>query len=492
MNQKAYKDLFPKMPAQMAERIDQLVQEQVNMEPVNLQDTRQGRKQSKRNAVYRYRRVAALILVLLAGTGSAVYAADRIYRMYVEKQGQYQVNVGVKTTQTSDSTSMEENPIPNQVPRLKVVYSYVPKDYILLDYGDLRKKDGDAYICSSEIAMTESFINGASTLNERFAIDSQTVTVDGHEAVLYHKADDTSAINIFCPEYYQVIRIDISSKDLTEDEIASVIQGICIEDTGEKAGTSGWLTTDTFDQPIDNTVNNNVYSVNRDKTTIYQIGDTFRLPVMEVPAGLTATVKDVTVTEDLSILKNEKEIPKEWKALQTGNGTLKPVELQFIKSGDGKNSLDQVVKTQTEAVKLVDITVQYTNHEDQTLKNILYNCTLSVMDTDGENLVMSGVKRNYLKENSGEVDDVRTPSCTVTDTGEMFYYEMFDDENKNYIQELKPGESVTMHFAQLVFARDVPKLYVNLSTYGTGYCFTEENMHCGFVYIGEKKESHKK
>lgn len=482
------KDAFPKMPKEMGAMIDALVQEQIEAPDLEWREEKQARKGRWSS---RYRRAAAFVLVILMATGSVAYAAGKLYQMYVDKQGKYQVNVGIKTADTSDTEEAERKTVPNQIPKLQLKYSYVPDGYIVKDYGldYMQKKDGTAAIGSRVIVMSDAFINGEETLDEKYTIDSKSVTVGGHEALLYHKENGDMILNVLCPEYYQIIQIDMIC-DLDETEIASVMNGIQIEDTGELMSTANMWTVDQINHPEPDDADLYQYIADGKSTTIHQIGEKFQIPTEATFLPLTAVVKNVTITEDLSVLENEEEIPEEWKALQTKDGKLEPVELQFIKCGDGVDTLDQVVKTELEPVKLVDLTVEYTNDTDQTLVNALYNCSLSVMDLNENTLEMSGVYEDYRKAEDAETFDVIRIQeiATVDTTGGMHYYGTLNDEGKNYISKLEPGESITMHFAQLVFAKDVPKLYANLSNEGGGYCFTEESLKCGYVDIGQDIE----
>ena len=65
------------------------------------------------------------------------------------------------------------------------------------------------------------------------------------------------------------------------------------------------------------------------------------------------------------------DLPEEWENVINSNGKLVKNKVSYIKSGDGVNSVDRVIKTENVNQKLVYATVTYTNNSDQEIKHML-------------------------------------------------------------------------------------------------------------------------
>lgn len=105
----------------------------------------------------------------------------------------------------------------------------------------------------------------------------------------------------------------------------------------------------------------------------HQIGDKVTV-ISDADEGeirLEASVTDVQVADDLSLLTNEASIPDDWKELVGADGKLIPDTLNYVKYGDGKYTLSETVRTEKSPVKLVYATVEYTNHGKEAVPNCL-------------------------------------------------------------------------------------------------------------------------
>ena len=85
-------------------------------------------------------------------------------------------------------------------------------------------------------------------------------------------------------------------------------------------------------------------------------------------------VTDVQIGDDLSLLEKTEGITDDIKKAVDEEGKLLPQKLQYVKKGDGIETLDEIVKTETVARKLVYVTLEYTNTGKDELKDLLYFC----------------------------------------------------------------------------------------------------------------------
>ena len=114
------------------------------------------------------------------------------------------------------------------------------------------------------------------------------------------------------------------------------------------------------------------------KLPIYQIGDTFDLDVIGentngeyLEKTISVKVDSVQISDDLQLLDPDK-IPQEWAKAIDADGKLATNTLNYVKSGDGIDSLDEIVKSEEVNQKLVYVTVTYTNHSNEEIDHMLY------------------------------------------------------------------------------------------------------------------------
>ena len=65
---------------------------------------------------------------------------------------------------------------------------------------------------------------------------------------------------------------------------------------------------------------------------------------IEATPGLTAIVSDVTISDNISSL-SENMLEDDTKAAFDTDGNLLPMKVEYLKSGDGINTVDEVVET---------------------------------------------------------------------------------------------------------------------------------------------------
>ena len=152
--------------------------------------------------------------------------------------------------------------------------------------------------------------------------------------------------------------------------------------------------------------------------------------------------------------------------------------VQFVKQGDGKDSLNEIVATQEFPVKLVYVTVEYHNNSDTDLNNLGYMaCLVGIDETDGQYLISHDVP--------GGTEDVEYDSMLndpMIGFGEMYYYDVHGGErNNNYIPEIKVGESAVVHMAWIVPEQDLDKMFLNLSGDANWDGFSEGMLATGLV-----------
>ena len=160
------------------------------------------------------------------------------------------------------------------------------------------------------------------------------------------------------------------------------------------------------------------------------------------------------------------------------DGKLKDNTLSYIKSGDGVDSVDEIVKTEDVKQKLVYAIVTYTNRSDKEITHMLYIGSLMLLNHENE-IYDPG-------EQSGDGFD-RVIWNGGAKTPEMQYYSLSEDygNGRNYISSLKPDESVQVDMAWIVNENDLDHMYLNLNGDGAAYEFSDATLKMGLVDISQ-------
>ena len=194
--------------------------------------------------------------------------------------------------------------------------------------------------------------------------------------------------------------------------------------------------------------------------------------------NISVCVDSVHVEDDLQML-GQNNVPEEWMTAVGADGKIVNNTLSYIKSGDGVNTVDEIVKTESMKQKLVYVTVTYTNKTDKEINHLLYLGTLMLMNhEDGIYQICNQA------ELSGEDCD-RVIWDGVAHTAEMTYYSVSEDYGNggNYISSLMPGESKQVNMAWIVNENELNHMYLNLNGEGGAFQFSDSMLKSGLVDI---------
>lgn len=293
-------------------------------------------------------------------------------------------------------------------------------------------------------------------------------------------------IYLVCPDLYRVIMIYIGD-DVSKEDAIKVAENLVITGNTTMVKTAGMPTwsEDMIAEKIENDDDEIITSVNEKELPVYQIGDTFDLNATGEDTNgeyltktISAKVDSIQIADDLQLLEPDK-IPEEWTEAIGADGKLSANTLNYVKSGDGINSLDEIVKSEAVNQKLVYATVTYTNNSDEEIDHMLYLGALLTMTKE------NGRVQIYVPtEQSGDGYD-RITWDGMAKTGEMVYYNVSENYGNggNYISSIKPDESVQLNMAWIVNENDLENLYLNVTGDGASYEFSENILKNGLVDI---------
>lgn len=434
--------------------------------------------QSRRKKALSFRRAAVIAAAAVLAVGGTVFAAGRIYQMQLKKEKKYQTSIHIST----------EKALPDKVAEVELKVNYLPKGF-----STDADKGLDYYYTNPAVEDTGYYIEGpflideAEPLTEAFVKDAQTLTVNGHDAVYLSSSytEDTDWKNEKVYLVYEEVNRILSVNawgHADKEELMKIAENITLTPT-ENMVSSRKLThwSEIIQPEKDMTENDSVENYPDEASTaemanVHQIGDKFpatsSVDAFENEIQLEASVTDVQVADDLSPLTCDKAIPDEWKTLIGENGKLTPDTLKYVKYGDGVNTLPETLRTESSPVKLVYATIAYTNPGKKAIKDAWFMASPIPIVKEGDTY------KQYSR--TDDTCDEILNEC-ARPYGEMPYADIDGSCSlKNYIPEIKPGESVTVHAAWLVNEDELDKLYLDLT--GDGI-FTENGLKIGYVEL---------
>lgn len=431
-------------------------------------------------------KVAAVAAACTLAVSTAAYAGVNLYHWFLEKQGAYGVAVKID----ADSAA-KETVLPDEVPEVDLFARYIPKgmswnDEYHLQYPEHEQTGGFSF---AFVLLDKNDLG--QVVQDQNVVDSEARTFGKYQGVYlkYNSIMKSGSFNqriyLACPDLYRVLMIYIGD-DVSKDEAIKVAENLVLSENTTMVKTAG-LPTWSEDMTAERIEENDelLTSVDEKKLTIYQVGDTFKLDVTgedtngEYLTGtISAEVDSIQIADDLQLLDPDK-IPEKWTEAVGSDGKLLTNTLNYVKAGDGINSLDEIVKSEAVNQKLVYATVTYTNDSDEEIDHMLYLGSLLTMTRE------NGKVQIYVSaEQAGDGYD-RITWDGAAHTGEMVYYSVSENYGNggNYISSIKPGESVQLNMAWIVNENDLKNLYLNVTGDGAAYEFSENIMKNGLVEI---------
>ena len=432
-------------------------------------------------------KVAAVAAACALAVSTAVYAGVNLYHWFLEKQGSYGVSVKIDAGDAAKKTVL-----PDEVPEVDLSAKYVPEGMSWIDEYHLQYPEhGMTGGFSFSFVLLDKNDLGQ-VVQDQNVIDSEERTFGKYQGIYlkYNSITENGALNqriyLVCPDLYRVLMIYIGD-DVPKDEAIKVAENLVIEENTTMVKTAG-LPTWSGEMISEKTEADNdeiSTSVNEKKLPIYQIGDTFDLDVIGentngeyLEKTISAKVDSVQISDDLQLLDPDK-IPQEWAEAIDADGKLSTNTLNYVKSGDGIDSLDEIVKSEEVNQKLVYVTVTYTNHSNEEIDHMLYLGALLTLTKE------NGKVQLYIPtEQAGDGYDYISWDG-VAKTGGMVYYSVSENYGNggNYISSIKPGESVQLNMAWIVNESDLKNLYLNVTGDGASYEFSEYILKKGLVDI---------
>jgi len=502
MNLENMREEFPEMPESMRTMIEREVASQMEMEyPQKNRDA--GWKRAGKT--FLLIAAAAALMCTTVDAGTEIRA-----RFFTETAGNYGVNItiGPAETETDSESSMAALlaglEVPEEIPAsVTVEASYIPEG--MVQYDDGWKIDYEDDIWGGSFSITEEIMgeNPAETqISETNVVDSEELELGGHYALWLEKEylDDgsentTQKLYILYPEVWRILTIYSMNGEVTKDELLAVAEGLIVTGSEETMLLADSYTIDERETDYEPDLDfdyeeNGAYTMVEAaavEENLHQIGDAFEISAYskseadeESHHTVSVRVSDAQVSDNMSILGDDWQsivasgsYTKDLQTYADEDGNLLPVQIEYVKEGDGVDSLNTVVKTEEVEMKLICATIEFTNNGDANLHNILYNADLITLTEDGDGMIAI-YDRSTLEEGDWDY-------ATISSGYPMDYYTAGGEgtNGSNYITDLLAGETVTVTVAWLVRADEMSYLYLNME--GGSDLIYAEDLATGYV-----------
>ena len=501
------REQFPKMPESMKQMIEHEVAVQIGQEKENNNPkVVTYKKRKKKNMAHRML-VASMVAALALAT---TVCAGVAYQMHNEKVGKYGLKTQIEGPQTvaestenmADQTTEESAGKAAEYVRLET--SYLPKGMVQSEEGKYSFEDN---YMQGGVSMTVYQLTPGETIadieNTGIAVSEET-NIGGRPAVYMEtaSAESNSAENsstegtsnentsgakkiyMIYAEHNYLLEMFIFP-DVTKEEAFQIAEGVSITPTEETSGENvmqvcSW--NDMENEAGKGEPETLMTFPKGEMKNVHLIGGEISLDQngIEATPGLTAIVSGVTISDNISSL-SENMLADDTKAAFDTDGNLLPMKVEYLKSGDGINTVDEVVETKEIPMKIVSVTVDYKNNGKTALSNVMFNGGIALLAEHGENMQFDA----YMNEKPGTGD---TWDC-VNEESIGFSQEVYlsdvhgGERHNNYINTINPGETVTVRMAFKVPEEKLNEMYFTLSNYGGSHFYDETSLQLGYVDI---------
>ena len=435
------------------------------------------------------RAVATTCIVCLGISGTA-YAADALGFISLQQTAPYQI---ILNAINPDKEANKDSPATVDNYSLELAYEpkTLSKDPVTTADETIPKGQHVEFFSqdfSQSLKVSILYCDTDEALAISHVAESETIDINGRSAILIKtNRENSHRLQLFIPYPNENRIVSINANDNLYDEAIAVAQGISLVPNGTIDYERLWLASD-YIQPRQSSEDRNTYLQvsHQQMEHLHHVGETFAL-INEASnssngenttSTLQATVAKVEKSDTLTSLSCKSLIPDEWYDLANPDGTLKTAPIVFKKQGDGINTLDETIETNYVPLKLIHVSIDYTNNTDKTLNDVSFFGGLVSATENKESYTVF----NRADQVAGADKINVLPKIGV---GEMIYYDVNgtqptnDLDHPNYLTSLQPGQTATVHMAWLVPQDEANQLFLTLNS--TGTTFDNDALKLGYV-----------
>lgn len=395
--------------------------------------------------------IAAAVAVFLIIIPTGVYAANRAYYAFVEKTDTYQdtVNIG------NPDANVEKEVVTGKA-IMALELTYVPEDLHYNEDGPYggkyttREPSQDRGMTCEFYKMPEGGIKEAVNYSEE---NTSWNTESGNMAIYIKRVVGWNQLWVAFADTDYVARIYVNG--FSEEEVRKVSEGAILVASNEETAIL-WHETEALTMHFG-------YTQKETLGELVSVGDTIN---WNGEKNVFATIHSLTLQDDFEgIMTDGIGMYADYDAYVSEDGTIQTTR-QYIKKGNGVDSLDFVSDSDVVTQKVVVLKLTVTNRGDETAWVNFSPRMVRWTEEDGLGSI------SYTSENY-EINRVLTENlCT---DGMAFSFSANYKTNKNNIDELKAGDSAEVTLCFLVDEDMLEDLYLDLQT----------DWGKEFLYLGE-------
>lgn len=507
------KNEFPEMPQDIKDMIQREVSAQIKKDDsVETIDNLRNKKASNdannskiRKNSYSVAKVAGFALAAVLAVGGTSYAATKLYKMSVDKIGNFGAEISVSTEE--GTTNNSEGTV--TIPEIALELVNLPEGFVPMQGYQMLNTEGTTFNESKIIISKENydlseesarlFVYSLPKGYENFSVHDKNVksseefklsngfaTYMEYE-VVKNSGDEmqlTSKIYAVYPEFNHMIEI-AGFNNISKEALEAIANAINITEASLK--NENFKTDATrFESEDDlvyvyNEVSDADISSEKDaykawvekygtvdkaefESALHKIGDEVRysydaygVEYLDENGNFGIKITDVKVSDNIdgtvSSIYNQ--------GLDNNideNGKLIPEKLQYVKCGDGIDAVDEVIKTETKDMKFVLVTMEYTNYSGSDCYEFLFDPGFMIRAKDNGDTLTA-----YNNNTNLEVGIDKVVGEYYSDSGlPDYWYNGVDGNQKNYIMNFKEGETRTVYAGFFVAEEDLPNMYLEI------------------------------
>ncbi|MFB3171031.1 anti-sigma factor [Neobacillus sp. 179-C4.2 HS] len=414
-------------------------------------ETRKQQVKRKRN------RILIAAACLLIGIPTTAFGAVKAYDMIVQKQN-YEVNISVvnKIFNMKDSW-------------YKMKIGYLPENMEANDSLAMKYSFKDNYE-NGGFSFILWRLGKNSDFQTLYANGYEEKEINGRKAVIVNK--DTGNKNVmFDRQVFLLFEEEgmmvesYVGKDVSDEQLLKVIEGISLESTTEEKATYTADYDGSLFSEAKEPTESRVIPLKKDSKQLFKVGQTVPVTIEmnETESKLEYVIEKVEVFDSIKDFKqgnfNELglEILSENKALDQTNKFL-PYKRDVYKVGNGKDSVDELVESQVVNLKFVYLTTTLKNSGKQASEEIYMHPSLQVLKFEKN-------AWNYAGEDGIAEDSIMT--------GEVDYLEPHGNGKGFYnIGSIQPGQTMKVNLGYFVDADKLDSIFLDAFHY-SGFGDTE-------------------
>lgn len=396
-------------------------------------------------------RIAAAVAAFLIIIPTGAYAANRAYYAFVEKTDSYQDTINIRNSDVNVG-----NEVATQEAFMSLELTYVPEDLQYNEDGPYggkyttREPSQDRGMSCEFYKMPEGGIKENVNYSEE---NTSWNTESGNTAIYIKRTGGWNQLWVAFANTDYVAKLYVEG--FSEDEVKKLSEGAMLVASNEETAIL-WHEAETLTMDFG-------YTQKESLGELVFVGDTIN---WNGEKNIFATIHSLTIQDDfVGITTDGIGMHADYDSYVSEDGRIHTIR-QYIKKGNGVDSLDSVADSDVVTEKVVVLKLTVTNRGDETAWVNFSPRMVRWTEEDGLGSIF------YTSENY-EINRVLTENlCT---DGMAFSFSSNYKTNKNNIDELKAGDSAEVTLCFLVDEDMLENLYLELET----------NSGKEFLYMGE-------